>query len=491
MGEIVLRIEKIKNIKSCEISLPIDKGIYCIVGANGSGKSTIMRALAQSIFSSSLQELNDEDFSEESVVSFEVNNKRTIWKYNSTRAKWMSDVQPVDRLHFDGMYEGSLFYGTRFDDSLSVDKLYREGVITENDITDVDKYVKEKLSYILHGDINHYDGLKRIRNKEIAKRMGLKNTPYFQTTENGLISQYRMSSGECLLISLLHFIYNALIRRSLPVDKPILMLIDEIELALHPVAVSRLIDLINSIMEEHENLVVYLSSHSPEVIRKINPRNIYMIEYNMEKGNVDVTNPCYPSYAIRDVYIHDGYDYVILVEDFLAKYIVEEYINRIELNKSRLINVLPVGGWENVLVLHNEIYTHNTFGVGTKVFSILDGDARELITKPFKRYPKLFLPIKSIEKYLYSILVTEPDKAIKKQINDMFFSVESIDEIVAGYYIGDTRNDKNGKTFYKKLIDSLERRHISEEVFVRGLSKIIMNNYDFSSFEKSLGKVFE
>ncbi len=50
MGEIVLRIEKIKNIKSCEISLPIDKGIYCIVGANGSGKSTIMRALAQSIF---------------------------------------------------------------------------------------------------------------------------------------------------------------------------------------------------------------------------------------------------------------------------------------------------------------------------------------------------------------------------------------------------------------------------------------------------------
>ena len=75
-----------------------------------------------------------------------------------------------------------------------------------------------------------------------------------------------MSSGECLLISLLHFIYNALIRRSLPVDKPILMLIDEIELALHPVAVSRLIDLINSIMEEHENLVVYLSSHSPEVM---------------------------------------------------------------------------------------------------------------------------------------------------------------------------------------------------------------------------------
>lgn len=485
---IELEINELKNIGNCKVTFPICKGIYCIVGANGSGKSTIMRAFAQSIFSSSLQEFNEEDFSEESFVLFRYLGIQTIWKYNKCHCKWGSDVRPDDRVHFDGMYEGSLFYGTRFEDSLSVDNLYKEGKILDDDIVDVDDYVKEKLSYIIHGDINHYKSLKRIRNKEIAKKLGLKNTPYFQTTNKGLISQYRMSSGECLLISLLHFIYNALIRRSLSVSKPVLMLIDEIELALHPVAVSRLIDLIYDILKEHENLVVYLSSHSPEVIRKIKPRNIYMLEYNINTKSVEVTNPCYPSYAIRDIYIHDGYDYVLLVEDFLAKYILDEFIKKAELNKSRLINILPVGGWKNVLDLQREIYMHNTFGVGTKVISILDGDAEELITKEYNSYPKLFLPIQSIEKYLYKMLIMKPNRVVKKEINDNFFIVESLDAILSDYCIGESQKDNNGKTLYAKILRDLEKRKISEEVFVSGLSKIIMKNHDFSRFEKSLSK---
>lgn len=490
MSNLILKIKNIKNIKEFELAVPISKGIYCLVGANGCGKSTIMRSLAQSVFSSSIQEFKEEDFYDDASVEFDLENKTTIWKYNPKNNRWFSDVSPEERIHFDGLYEGSLFYGTRFDDSLSVDNLYKGGKIKNEDIVDADEYVRQKLSFILHGDTSHYSDLKRIRNKEISKKLRLKNTPYFQKTRNGLISQYRMSSGECLLISLLHFIYNALIRRSLPANKPILMLIDEIELALHPVAVTRLIELIEEIQKEHENLVVYLSSHSPEVIRKINPRNIYMLEYNIKRESVDVTNPCYPSYAIRDVYIHDGYDYVVLVEDYLAKNIVEEYIKKLKLNQSRLINVLPVGGWENVLALHNEIYSHNTLGIGTKIFSILDGDAEKLITKQYKSYPKLFLPIQSVEKYLYQILILKPDRNIKKQINDMFFSVESIDDILSGYYIGNTKNDRNGKTLFKKLIDILEKRKISEEIFVSGIAKIIMENYDFSDFEKGLKKMF-
>ena len=183
-----------------------------------------------------------------------------------------------------------------------------------------------------------------------------------------------------MLISLLHFVYNALIRRSLPTVQPILMLIDEIELALHPVAVSRLIDLLNEIIKEHNNLTVLLTSHSPEVIRKISPNNLFMMETN-EEGIIQPTAPCYPSYAIRDVYMHDGFDYVILVEDLLAKYVVEKVIKQEGLNNGCLINVLPIGGWENVLKFQNEAYHTNTFGIGTNVFSILDGDVMGNVKK--------------------------------------------------------------------------------------------------------------
>ena len=273
MNELTLELSHIRNISNGKLTLPICKGIYCLAGRNGTGKSTIMSCLAQSIYASSLNILDTADYNEDSYVKFSYNNHTTTWTYSPFYAKWHSDANVHNRIRFNGMYEGSLFYGTRFKDSLFVDSLLKENKLQVSDIVDADTYIKENLSFILHGNKSYYSNLKRIRNKHIAENLKLQNTPYFQDVNGNLISQYRLSSGECLLISLLHFIYNALIRRSLPANEPVLMLVDEIELALHPVAVSRLIDLLYEIIEEHDNLTVLLTSHSPEVIRKIEPNN--------------------------------------------------------------------------------------------------------------------------------------------------------------------------------------------------------------------------
>ena len=389
------KISGIKNIKSCEFIIPIEKGIYCLAGTNGCGKSTVLSCIAQAVFSSSLQNLSELDYGSESRVEFDYNGQQTIWENKNNM--WRTICKKFERIHFNGMYEGSLFYGTRFDDSLVIDDLVKNETISIDDIVDADEYIKDQMSFILHGDSSHYRCLKRIRNKKIAQRANLKNTPYFQEINGKLLSQYKMSSGECLLVSLLHFIYNALIRRSLPIDQPILMLIDEIELALHPVAVSRLIDLLNNIIKDHDNLTVVLTSHSPEVIRKISPNNLFMMEID-ENNLVQFHSPCYPSYAIRDVYMHSGFDFVILVEDLLAKYVVEKELQKLSLTSGKLINVLPIGGWENVLKFQMMAYNTNTFGVGTRIFSILDGDIRgeNKVKHAYKRLQKMFLPINHI-----------------------------------------------------------------------------------------------
>lgn len=256
MRELDIEISEIKNIKKAKVSIPLNRGIYGIIGNNGTGKSTIMTCLAQAVFSHSLDALREEDINEESYVLLSDGEKTAKWFRQGD--KWKTVENPRKRVHYDGMYEGSLFYGTRFNDSKIVDDLLATSQIHDEDIVEADDYIKDNLSYILHGNYSFYRTLKRIRNKKIAANLELENTPYFQEYRGKLISQYRMSSGECLLVSLLHFIYNAIVRRSLPQDKPIIMLIDEIELALHPIAVVRLLDLLRELIDQHHNLVVIL-----------------------------------------------------------------------------------------------------------------------------------------------------------------------------------------------------------------------------------------
>lgn len=487
MKELYIEINEIKNIKKAQISIPLNRGIYGIIGNNGTGKSTIMTCLAQIVFFHSLDVLREEDIREESYVLLSDGEKTAKWYRQEEN--WKTVEQPKKRVHYYGMYEGSLFYGTRFNDSKIVDDLLATSQIRDEDIVAADDYIKENLSYILHGNYDFYKTLKRIRNKQIASKLELENTPYFQEYRGKLISQYRMSSGECLLVSLLHFIYNAIVRRSLPQNKPIIMLVDEIELSLHPIAVVRLLELLHELIDQHHNLVVLLSSHSPEVIRAIQPNNLFQIELSkQEEGFINVNNPCYPSYAIRDVYMHDGFDFVILVEDYLAKNIVQTIIDEKNISRSKLINILPVGGWSNVLNLQHELYIHSTFGAGTKVFSILDGDIQEEAGKQYKEYPKLFIPIGSIEKFLKKVLITEVNTEIKKAINDKFFYVKSIDNLIAEYYKTNKKKDKDGKELYKIIRLDLETRSIAEMTFVEGICKIAKQYIDFSKFENNLEK---
>lgn len=307
-----------------------------------------------------------------------------------------------------------------------------------------------------------------------------------------------MSSGECMLISLLHFIYNSLIRKSLPNKEPILMLIDEIELALHPVAITNLMDLLQNLTDEYDNLTVIITTHSPEVIRKICPSKMYKMEKTNANNNFQIVNPCYPSYAIRDVYTHDGYDYLILVEDLLAKRIVQQSVLDTGLNKSRLVNVTPVGGWTNVLQLQRELNTENVLGIGKKVLSVLDGDVNGKPGKEYKSLKKIYLPISSVEKYLKENLIDKPFFQIKKDINDTFFPINSIEVLIAEYKKQENTNkkqlgekykeDNDGKRFYKILLANVESRKISEIQFVDGLYNIIKNYVNTTKFNQDLVK---
>ena len=489
MNTLKVKIEKIKNIESANFELPLESGVYSLVGANGCGKSTVLLSVAQLISKHYLGTLKKEDYQQSSKVMYTVDGVNDTWEVDTTNGFWTSNIFPRT-LKLNGLYEGSLFYGTRFNDSRRIDEYFESGKLDASEIVPADKYVIEKLSYILHGDYDHYKSLHRVRNKYITRKINVNNTPYFINVNDRLISQYRMSSGECLLVSLLHFIYNSIVRKSLPVDKKVLALIDEIELALHPIAVSRLIDLLDELTTAHKNLTVMLTSHSPEVIRKIKPSNLYKVQnYN---GVLSIESNCYPSYLIRDVYQHDGFDFLFLVEDVLTKNIVEKILFTYNLKAGKLIHIVPVGGWKNVLELHKELLRWNVLGLGKQIVSILDGDIINEVSSEYKDIKKFFLPIKSIEKFLYKVIIEDPETKLIRVLNDKYFTLKSIESLAKEFKEKYPTTPPNpDKKFYFKLKKDFEDRKISEDYFINNFCDDLMENIDFTKFIDNIRKVLK
>ena len=310
----------IRNIKRLcgDIEIPLKNDIYAITGNNGTGKSTLISILSRLVPPYSFR-LSNVDIDDDSVVEFSVYDKHNKWTFQNGRYTHFGDP-----IFFEGRYEGSLFYGKRFEDSKIVEELINDGRIAEDLLIQAEKFIVQTLGKILHDDENYYKRIMRLKNRDLANQFNLKNLPYFMVVDGKIISQYKMSSGECLLLTLLHFLYNSIIRKSIPTNKHVLLLIDEIELALHPVAVKRLIEMLQGITKSSANLTCIISSHSLEVIRSVPPSNIFNLQTYEENGlkYFTVDNPIYPCYLMKDIYLHNGYDYVILVEDKLASLLV-------------------------------------------------------------------------------------------------------------------------------------------------------------------------
>ena len=269
------------------------------------------------------------------------------------------------------------------------------------------------------------------------------------------------------------------LKKSNPYRELYLVLLDEIELALHPSALNRLIHFLYELAEER-HIAIYFSTHSVELIRQMIPDNIYFLKKHLD-NTVEVQNPVSPAYATRAIYIHDGYDLLVLVEDDLAKNMVEWIIQKRKLRNKRLIHTISAGGWENVLSLNQDIISSHIIKKSQKVISILDGDVKEDYRKKYVEKGLhgnlniFFLPIKSAEKYLREKLVSNVDYEFYNDFGDNFFKRKSLDELLTEYKeINGIENDKNGKRLLNILKNELVSIGQSEKEFYSFLTEYIV-----------------
>lgn len=477
-----MTINKIKSIDNLTIELPVDKGLYAITGQNGAGKSTVSTCASSVFFNMTMKDYfgkTDRD----AYISFEYDGNTKKYIKNSF-GKWYN--QKNGYINLKGFYEGSLIFGNRFRNT-NYSNLRKLDRIDESYLRPAPEFIRENLGLILHNNPNFYEKLFRVNPIQIQHIGKFYGDIFYYEIQGKKVSQFHMSTGENLLISILNSLN---IRNSdrTTLNVPCFLLLDEIELALHPSSLKRLVNFLKNISSEF-NYAVYFSSHSLELISNVKPDNIFFLDRHSDH-TLEVINPCYPAYATRMLYDHTGYDFIILVEDDLAREIIKRLLKKNQLWGNKLIYILPCGGYSNVIDLAQEVVSSNLVGKTSSISIVLDADIKEsaksYITKNniSNNIPLNFLPIESLEKYLKSKLFDNVDHKLFRHLNDFIFHQVSLNQIIDDYRSsGESKNDNNGKKLYSRIDTELRARNKDRNEIIEMVVDYLIEN-DQNSVDK-------
>lgn len=465
-----MKIHNIKSIRDFTFEIPTEKGLYAITGENASGKSTVISCAATAFYNPILYSYFGQPYD---CSAIEFNYKGKNRRVTSSGNQWFT---PHEKLGISGFFEGSLVFGNRFKD-VDFRLLKKLSKVPKENLTKASNFIKETLGMILHDNNSYYKNLYILEDKHLDTYGLLRPIFYFETN-GALINQLNMSTGENLLLTILYSIELRL-NKEIYGAEPAFILLDEIELALHSSALRRLVFFLRNLAEQN-NFVVLFSTHSIELIRSIAPENIYYLQRHID-NSIELINPCYPVYATRNLEASNyGHDYVIMVEDDLAKQIVDKILKQKALLGNKRVLVIAAGGWMQVLRFAYDTIRSNLMLKTTKVVIVLDRDIKTDVPKYLKDHhigfstEPNYLPVQSLEKYLLYNLVKQIDHTLFRKLNDYVFQGKSLDEIISDYnakvtngIYTDDEKIKNGKTLYDCLRHELKQIRKSEDDLIQ------------------------
>lgn len=237
-------------------------------------------------------------------------------------------------------------------------------------------------------------------------------------------------------------------------------------------------------VSEKYNLTIFFSTHSLELIRGINPKNIYYLQRYVN-NELEVINPCYPAFATRNLYNDDGYgnDAVILVEDEVGKQVVERILFEKSLLNNIRVKVLPTGGWTNVIMLAHDVISSRLLLKDTKILMVLDKDIENKVPQFYSNHKKYqylqpdFLPVSSLEKYLKEKLIDKVDHKFHTLLDNYVYQGKPLNAIIQKYTANaDWQHDDDGKTLFNMLKDELRNLRKSDSDLVDVVVRYLLEN---------------
>ena len=335
-----ISLKNVRGISALEFIYPKSPGVYLLTGTNGSGKTTLLVALYRLYHNLAFKD----NFKESSAVVDSFKRAQIIYSidddtvtYQKRKDRWSPTPKGKANLIKNFPCNDILFLSTS-----SLRFYVQEPLILKNPTySDANNNIINSLNAIL--STNKFDNLKVVKiKKPKGRQKNLHRKDKLYIVKNGInnYSELNFSLGERLLLNALDYIES--------IKSESLLLIDEIELALHPIAQIKFYDYLQSIAKE-KKLTVIISTHSSSLIKHSN-RRLYLENVN---GNVTVLENCYPAYILKGIASEEDIvpDYIFFVEDIMAYRYLHNVIKMYQQKKNNhsLIKIIPIGGYKQVV----------------------------------------------------------------------------------------------------------------------------------------------
>lgn len=362
-----VELKKLKGIKELEFPFPEHFGVYVLTGANGSGKTSLLVALNRlgdkSSFANNFKTKSEIDTYSEATITYRHDNDSVT--YRKGGKKWVQTTKSKGSLISEFPFVNTLYISTAGLRTYS-QQLFN---IRENKIGEVSQSIIRSLNEILNTE--KFNNLKFITVKEKKgrqKTLNRQNKLYVIKENDGdFYSEQNFSLGERLLLNTLDALEH--------ISPRTLLLIDEVELALHPIAQVKFYNYLAKQAREKE-LAVIISTHSSTLIKHAG-KCIYL--ENDGTGRISVTTDCTPAYILRAIATIEDQkpDFIFFVEDDMASRYLRAYLRRFlsDINSHLVCPVLYVGGYAEVIKL---LQSYPMVGYPkTRIQAFLDHDAQD------------------------------------------------------------------------------------------------------------------
>ncbi|MDI1227586.1 MAG: AAA family ATPase [bacterium] len=364
-----ITIKKLRNIDELEFVMP-KTGVYLLSGTNGSGKTSLLACLrrighghAFPLHFASSQHSDTLDNFGGASITYTNNVQSVTYAYGGER--WVPTPRTNNNLLGSFGYSSVLYIGATADR------------ITPRPEDFNPRRIRAARQPIVDAANRIFSTTKFNDLKNINLTTGAGNSAFLlQLTPSPkakYVSERNFSLGELCILKL--------IRNLIDCQQNSLVLIDELELALHPRVQLELLSYLEE-MAVQKNLTVIVSTHSVTLLKGMDRGNIYLLERDT-LGKVSCRTGCYPTYILGNIAYGEerAPDVVIYVEDDAAMYATNALVQLSITNKFRnepslfpTVQVIPVGAFISVIRFLEP--SRALLPTTTKSFAVLDADVK-------------------------------------------------------------------------------------------------------------------